>query len=338
MKKLSVYLLGLLAVQCVLALGLYYKNMGVMEKMEAAPLVSLEQQQLDKLVIKDGGNEQQPLTLIKHENGWQIEELFNLPVKQSKLDELFKDLAEAQVSWPVASTSSAQKRFKVDDDDYERSIEFMAGDKSISHLLLGTSPAYRKVHARLSGNQDIYAVGLNTFDIPAKADQWLDKTLIAVKDILSVKAKDYTLVKEGEAWTLNSTADTNVSDASASDASKPVELDQEKAKKLVSALEALTVQSAQLEKPVSDDESNHFFITFSAAKQTYVLDLVQAGEKYYVTRNDRSEVFTLSQYNFDQITEVTYQSLLKEENEESEEGTENLENLEPALNHPALGG
>ena len=60
---------------------------------------------------------------------------------------------------------------------------------------LGTSPGFRKVHARLEGDKQTYAIDFNAFDAPVDADQWYDTEILktAVEDIARIELGAYAL-------------------------------------------------------------------------------------------------------------------------------------------------
>ncbi|CAN0487110.1 unnamed protein product, partial [Hapterophycus canaliculatus] len=68
---------------------------------------------------------------------------------------------------------------------------------------MGTSPGFRKSHIRLVGQDQVYAARLNTFDLPANQDEWLDKSILAFDDdINGIKLDSIELSRAGENWTI----------------------------------------------------------------------------------------------------------------------------------------
>ncbi len=66
------------------------------------------------------------------------------------------------------------------DATFERRITLAAGDRSLATLYLGTSPGMRQVHARAADQDAIYSVDLATYEVPVKAEEWIDNTVLEI--------------------------------------------------------------------------------------------------------------------------------------------------------------
>ncbi|MEM1436675.1 MAG: DUF4340 domain-containing protein [Pseudomonadota bacterium] len=120
-------------------------------------------------------------------------EVAGLPADADKVNALLARLADLRSAWPVATTLRAQSRFEVADDRYRKRVQVALGDGSAQSLLLGSSPGFKRVHARVPGNDAVYSIALAEFDLPTATVDWLDKALLAF-------AGDVTRVRRDGQW------------------------------------------------------------------------------------------------------------------------------------------
>lgn len=186
-------LLVLLAVQLLLLIFLQFS--GAPETNKQASLLALEASSITGLSLSDAeGNE---TSVALNEGQWQLPS--GLPVSADKVTELLDKLTSLSLSWPVSTSAATHERFEVAQDKYQRRVT-LTGDSSAS-LLFGTSPGHQQIHAR-GDSDDVYAVKLATYEMPAKADDWLDKNLLqASGDITAVNwGSGVSLQKSPGGW------------------------------------------------------------------------------------------------------------------------------------------
>ncbi len=162
-------LIGALAAQAVLAALLL-----VPRDQTADPLVTFDFETVDE--IRVSGNEDEAISLASQAGAWTMPG--DLPVDASRIESLNEVFVGDRWTWPVASTSDAAKRFEVAEDKFQRRIELLADDEQVATLYLGTSPGFRRIHAREADSENIYSIELATYDLPLDTDDWLDKSLI----------------------------------------------------------------------------------------------------------------------------------------------------------------
>jgi hypothetical protein len=121
------------------------------------------------------------LTLKKTADGWIMPDHFAAVVDAGKVSQLLTTLDGMSRPWPVATSSDAEKRFQVEDKNFERKLVFRTKDKVLATLLLGSSPGFRKVHARLSGETNVYDIPFSTYQASCKPEDWIDHELLKVK-------------------------------------------------------------------------------------------------------------------------------------------------------------
>ena len=167
-KSISI-LGGILLAQAALAAALLMP-----QDQSEDPLVTFEVDNLDQ--IRVSGKDETPIELSLQEDLWMMPG--ELQVDSSRVDSLMEVLSSERWTWPVASTDAAAERFEVTEETFQRKLELYSEDEALATLYLGTSPSFRRIHARESDSEKIYAVELATYDLPLDQDDWLDKTLI----------------------------------------------------------------------------------------------------------------------------------------------------------------
>lgn len=145
------------------------------------------------------------VSLNKGEQGWQLAG-DQSPVNSDKVQQFLTELLSLKAGWPVATTEQTAHRFEVGEDNYQRKIELVSQGKVAATVMLGTSPAMRKVHARVPGSENTYSVDFATFSAPVVAKEWVDKSLlhIAQDDIAGLKYNDWSAERKDDTWTLTS--------------------------------------------------------------------------------------------------------------------------------------
>jgi hypothetical protein len=132
--------------------------------------------------ITDGEGQRVDLSLSGEE--WQLES--GLRADAEKISGVLNKLAVLQAAWPVATSTSTQVRFEVTEDAYQRHLILTDGDTPLAEIYLGTSPGYRRVHARLADEDAVYSVDFANHEVPTRLDDWLDKDLFQTEEIRSL--------------------------------------------------------------------------------------------------------------------------------------------------------
>lgn len=197
MKKWITILSGVLAVQAVLAVALNLRgeDYGTFKPQEK--LLAFDAAKVDEVRMTDGDHS---LDLRKQDGQWQLPGSSGFPADQASVARLLDELGAMRKGWPVATTTGALKRFKVDDKDFERKVTLLSDDKPQAILYVGTSPGFRKVNARPAGDSAVYSVAFNAYEVNPEANDWLDKSILKLdaKDIARVEMPGFTLQRDGE--------------------------------------------------------------------------------------------------------------------------------------------
>ncbi len=191
---------GLLAAQLVIIAGLLLAS-GVGSDAGASQLLAFDPASVTKLSIS---GEEKTAVVVRDGDIWRLEggAPNGLPADGGKVSELLDKLADLEAPWPVATSDDGAERFEVTDDNHQRRLVIEDADGPMADLLLGTSPGYRRVHARLSGDSEVYSIDFSNYEAPTDVGQWLDKALLAAKgEVSSVVLQDaWHLARQDGEW------------------------------------------------------------------------------------------------------------------------------------------
>ncbi|MCZ6619269.1 MAG: DUF4340 domain-containing protein [Gammaproteobacteria bacterium] len=171
---------------------------------EADLFLSFDSDLIDRVMLDDGDGLE--LSLEKSDDGWSLDG--RVPVDEEKMAEVLSKLQNLKRPWPVATTSATQDRFEVSDEKHQRHVQLYANDELVADFFLGTSPGYRRVHAREVGADDIFSIDFSNYEIPLSVDGWLDKTLLGARGEVTEVAREgaWRINKGEEGWLLDDAA------------------------------------------------------------------------------------------------------------------------------------
>jgi hypothetical protein len=213
-SPLVLALAAALVVQLLLALVLA-GGRGMTPAARDVPLLDLGFDAVSMLEIEAGDGPS--LALKRSGDAWVLPALDDFPASGTRIGSLLADLEELKRPLPVATSADAQRRFKVADDAFERRVTLRGGGDEAT-LIVGDSPGFRRLFARVAGEDAIYDLRLALFDLSAEADDWIDRGRLQFDrgEITRISADDWALVRGEEGWSLEGT-DQGV-DAAAADA------------------------------------------------------------------------------------------------------------------------
>jgi len=192
-------LAALLALQLLLIAGLavWRDDAGAAD---GDPLLRFDRTTVDSIRITD---DEQTVQLQRTADGWQIRGDIALPADDAKIAGVLDKLVDAAARWPVATSTTSARRFEVSADSFQRHVELFEGETVTAELYLGTSPGFRKVHARRADDNSVYAITFSNYELPGASDEWLDKGLLQPEGgVKSVSILDWTLLRDAAAWRL----------------------------------------------------------------------------------------------------------------------------------------
>jgi hypothetical protein len=271
-----------LAVQLVIIAIVVTMDTGFGE-VQPGPLLEFSADAVDEVRIDDGENDRS-VTLVRDGDAWRLAD--GLPADHGRLENLLDKLAGLQAGWPVATSAAAGSRFEVTEDAHQRRLVLGADGTTVAELFLGTSPGFQRVHARRGDDSATFSIALANHEVPASADEWLDKTLLQPRGNITEAVRH-------EAWTLTRGADGwLVDDAPA---------DQEAAARLIRRLAELRVAgTAQAPAPGAEALA---VIGVTDAEGSYELHLYDGGsDSPHTLRSDRRDgYFRLARYLAEQL-------------------------------------
>ncbi|NRA44536.1 MAG: DUF4340 domain-containing protein [Oligoflexales bacterium] len=179
MKKSINILASLLLVQIVLAIFLLTREEPTATFTAKEPLLAVTDSSVDKIVIESKEDEKvNSLELVKKDGLWMIPSYHNFPASENKIRDFLASMGSFKKSWPVGKTKISAKQFKVVDDSFERRLTFYNADKKQSTLYLGSSPSFKKVHARVNDDDYTHSIGFNTYEAQVNSKEWIDKNYL----------------------------------------------------------------------------------------------------------------------------------------------------------------
>lgn len=283
-----------LIVQLLLAAGLLWQQQQRQQQASrASALLSVDLTAADQLLIEGEGRS---LVLQRDANRWRLPDYGNLFANDARIDELRDKLSAASSSWPVANSASAANRFEVASDRFQRKLSYRQGDKVLATVYLGSSPSFRKLHARVEGSDAIHAIELALIDAPSDAKIWFDKTLLQLKSpVKAFTAGTVALSKKGDNWQFGdgSPADSEVAERFSkrfADLYVTDWISDDKAKEI-------------LAKPV------HYKASLTTADGEVSYSFYRDGEQTYVQSSLHPALFAMATFVAEPIWKVTADSL-----------------------------
>jgi hypothetical protein len=254
-----------------------------------APFLDFDAASIDAISI---ANEEGAVSLVRAGDEWQLAE--GLPADAEKVDKVLDKLADAAGGWPVGSRGATAERFEVTEDSHQRRVTLKAGEEVVADIYLGTSPGYRKTHARhVDGDDDIYAITFANYEAGVQASDWLDRGLLRPEGELAAigRAGEFSLSRDADgSWV----------------AAGGAALDQAKVETLVGRFTGLSATGVS-EAALPDAPAFAFELTDDAGTQTLGLYRLggEDGDEEYVATSDRvAGQYAVSSYIVEQMDTV----------------------------------
>lgn len=304
------FLTGLLALQLLVSGGLLWRSSVAPEFTPSGQLIAFDPDSINEITIDDGDAS---VTVSMQDNQWVLDDEHATVAASDKVESLIASVSDLSAGLPVANTTASHPQLKVADDDYERRLVFKAGSDTVADFYVGTSPGFRKAHARLVEQDSVYSVRLNTFDVPTEKGDWLDGTLLSFTDVSGIASGDVEIVQADDQWTIVEPQAQLVSH----------EVDSEKAESLVGALQSMRVTDFA-EPLVAEEGSDEELLTQvltivgDDADTPVTLQLSKLGNAATATRSDIEGVFSTSVATFDALDADALQQLIVETTSEGD--------------------
>jgi hypothetical protein len=315
MNRWSIYLGICLAVQVALAVGanLARTDYSAFKPMET--LLSFDAKMVDAILIEQNGEQQ--VTLKKEEGRWRVSQINNFQADQDKVKDFLGKLSELKKGWPVATTTAA-KRFKVAEDDYERKITLSKDGKNIDTLFIGTSPSFRKIHARQKDEKSVYAVHFSSYEASTKPEDWIDTGILKhpASGISRAEFPDFTLSRQDGKLTVEG-IDGDAEEAVAEEADRLL--------RKIADLRIRTILGTEA-KPEYNQDSPVFRYTLvlsSGDPEEYVYSKPKEADGYVLKTSHRKEYFKVDNWVVDGIKEIGRSKLVRKKDDEKKESQPN---------------
>lgn len=230
----------------------------------------------------------EPVMLSRNDDGWLIG---SRPADGEKVERLLQQLVALGPGWPVATTEEARERFAVTETGFQKKLTLELEDGSTTELLLGTSPGFKRLHARRPESDAIYSIALGDFDLPTKAADWLNKALLALDGpVLSASRRGVLEVARESATTEDWRVRTPDADAGSERAAAA-----ENVQRWLERFETLRVVDGAA-APESDTPDEVFVFTTADGPLTYALYHDVEADRYTMTRSDVDGYFEVPSY------------------------------------------
>ena len=279
-SRFNIILFTLLVLQLGVAVSMHQAKQSVQNEQFNQPILDFKQASVDKISIDDGQGQQ--CVISRSDNQWRLDNYFRLPADSAKIKRVLERLGQNESGWPVATTESSRLRFKVADNDYRKKLK-LTTDVGEQALYLGVSPGFRQINVRRQGEEQVYSVKLNDYEFSLKDADWLDKTLLQVKDDLSsLQGNGFSLKKDQGKWMLENTE---------------AETDSKAVEKLATTLTHLRVLSAEQQEVQKDAVE----LKLGAGGRELQYQLFKTEKDYFIKRNDYEPVFKISQADYQEL-------------------------------------
>jgi len=289
-----------LLIQCGIVTLVFWPGQKPETESTEPVLAPFASETVDELRIGDEFDNE--AVLVKSNDQWFLPGLEKMPADAMKVDALLKGIADQKTGWPVARSVAARQRFQVADHHYQKRLGFFSGGKKLGTIYLGTSPGFRKVHARNESQDAIYSITFNAFDAPAVSDAWLEPRLLQVRAPLNIEADLYSLNFGNGKW-LSGTGRTP---------------DERELEALTGALRTLQIDGVaeqDIQRDLSAAEADLVLRINSLAGEV-TLELFTLNGQHFIHSSKYPLFFKLSAYDFDRLTGIDIRLVSGEETEQ----------------------
>ncbi|MEH6608129.1 MAG: DUF4340 domain-containing protein [Halioglobus sp.] len=296
MSRPTLTLLIILLVQGAVTATLYWPDSMFTQLRKQAPLASFNPDFMDEIHVSDANNNE--AIVVKVDGRWLVPELEGLPADTQMINKMLAALTAEPHGRPVADTIPARQRFQVAGYHYQRRLSVISNGEVTATIYLGTSPGFRKIHARNDSSDSIYSIPFNIFEAPAYESGWLQRSLLQSNNIQDIRAPNYTLQLTDQGWR----------------AANGIGPDYRELEALLLALGSLQADGVAEE----DDQRSlsqatpELVLEIEADGATQQLEFFTDGQQHFVYSSKYPLFFTISDYDFDRITGIDAELLRAE--------------------------
>jgi hypothetical protein len=304
MKQRLINVLGIvLGVQVLLALVLEVAGGGSIATPSSNPLLHFDAKAVTRVSVAQPGKA--TLVLERKDGKWRMPALGDFPAAKNKVEDFLVEVEGLRKRFPVATSASAAKRFKVSPEVFERKVVLAAGEKPLATLWLGDSPNFRRVYGRADGDDAIYDLELSSQEASADAGAWTNKSYLELKekDLTELTLPGLNLQRKDGKWQvdgLGASEKTNASEAE-SIARDVAELS------FVSVLGTEAKPAYKLDAPVLT-----ISVTTKGAKpRSYVFSKPDKGTEYVLKTSSAPYYFKVADFTVKPLLEAKREKLVE---------------------------
>ena len=326
MKKntnLRMWLSGALIVQLIL-IAVVFNTSKNTEQPENRNLIPA-QSNIDRVVIADNKVQSE---LLRDGDHWILPNLQNLPVDAKKWQAQLDKLNTQQLRWPVASSSTSHERFDVSNEKFNKRIDLYSEQSLVSSFYIGSSLGLKESYVRELENDKTFTVDLNAADLPSDDNTWLDKKLLQLDQITTLKTQTFELEKRDNTWVLvqgasdigedqssQSEERLSISDGELS-TDQPISIDliQDKVIEIENTLSSLIILNTA--SGVNIDSSDSLTAVNKMGATTYSFST--EGGKYYVDSNNSSGTFEISKSTYEKLANLSIDLILEKREQKND--------------------
>jgi len=292
-----VVLLLVLLIQCGITAVVFWPRQVPMSTRTEQALAPFSDSAIDEVRIGDEFDNE--VILVRSGKQWLLPELQHVPADPAKVDALLYSIIHQAGSWPIARSPAAQQRFQVAEYYYQKRVTLWSQGEQLGAIYLGTSPGFRKVHARNESQDAIYSITLDALQSSALSADWLDAGLLQVRTPLRIDADLYSLYFENGVWR-SGTGGTP---------------DERELEALISALKKLQVDGVadgDLPRELSAVEAD-LILKIQGLSGEVSLELLTLNDNYFIHSSEYPLFFKLSAYDFDRLMGIDVRLISGEE-------------------------
>lgn len=323
-------LLGLLAVQIVLAIVMLSRGDGSAAKKAEPLLPGFDAAKVTKIVVYASGSDKPAVELAKQGSGWVIASAFGYPADDSKVSAVLSPIATMAAALPIATQASRFKQLKVDDADFDKKLVLTVDGKDTT-AFVGAPAGSRRNAVRLGGDSRVFAVaGPSAYAIGDRPRDWVDLKYVDVarddltKVTIQRDATTVVLTRDGDKWTPSiggapvalgsgETVDTAAIDRATGDLST-LDLSAPADPKRDASHPLATITIERKAPPPAPDAaagSGSGSGSSAAPPAPIVLDIVADGETYWVHDRAKPTAIAIDKSRLDAVVQLDRDKLVK---------------------------
>ena len=201
MNKLQRILIGILAVQLVLAVIVFLPKS---QASESKSLLGVKVEDITGLTVTD--DQGATVKLAKSGNAWAAPDAAGYPADAARITPILDKLVAINTGRLIAQTAASQAQLGVADGKYVRKLELQTGSGAQT-LYLGSAAGSNSTHVRMGGQNEVYlASDVATWNIGADLLSWIDPVYLSVP---AADVTGFTLKNANGEWAFEKDAAGN---------------------------------------------------------------------------------------------------------------------------------